>query len=230
MRIGLAIGALTAGFFAATVPAAAQGWGYTDGYGPGAGVSVGFGGPAYYGAYAAAPGYYAPGYAYSAPGACSCAGPAYGYRGAYAYQPGYAYRSTYADEPGYVASGHAYEPGYAPAYESETYSYSSGPRYVSRGSRVVARGEFRENTRSATVTREQRPVRTRSSDVAVRERTNGVGVRGGQTVRGEATVGQGGEMRNATSTRASAQVRGEPSARGGELRGRSRGAGEPGPQ
>jgi hypothetical protein len=228
MRIGLAIGALTAGLFAATAPAAAQGWGYAD-YGPGVGVSVGFGGPAY-GAYAAAPGYYAPGYAYSgyaAPGACSCAGPAYGYGGGYAYQPGYAYRSTYAYQPGYAA-GYAYEPGYGPAYGSETYSYSSGPRYVSRGSRTVARGEIRENTRSATVAREQRGVRTRSSGVAVREGTNGAGVRAEQSVRGEATVGQGGEMRGATSARASA--RSEPSVRGGEPRGRSRGAGEPGLQ
>ena len=95
MRRGVAIAALAAGFVAtATLPAAAQGWGYAAWDEPvgGVGVSVGFGSPGYYGYAAEYPaGYYArPGYAYG-PGGCSCA-PAAGYGsagyGGYAYQPG----------------------------------------------------------------------------------------------------------------------------------------------
>ena len=117
MRRGLTIAALMAGFVAmSTLPAAAQGWGYYEGWsGPprGFGISIGFGSPYYgdwgygYGGPPAAYAYSAPaGYAYSAPveyGYAGRGGPGvygpgvYGNGGPiYAYEPDYTYGPSYA--------------------------------------------------------------------------------------------------------------------------------------
>lgn len=211
MRRTLGIAALMTGLIGATtVPAAAQGWGYSDydrPWGPGIGVSVGgvgvgVGAPAY-GAYAAYPGY-----AYSA-APCSCGTAAsYGYtrssvRG---YRPSYyAAGSSYAYEPGYTYSYASSRPAYG--YES-TYAY--GDRgYGLRGSRFAARGEIREGVgardtvRSASVTRERSAVRGTS-----RDQTVGVGV-------GE----RSGSVRAATMRDSNAMMRGGASAdgRGGNV-------------
>lgn len=196
MRRGVAIAALAAGFVAtATLPAAAQGWGYAAWDEPvgGGGVSVGFGSPGYYGYAADYPaGYYArSGYAYG-PGGCSC-GPTAGYAsygGGYAYQPGYAYSSGYAYEPGYAYGGSV---GY------RSYGYDSGPRYGSSGSRVAAGGEFRERTgtrneiRSGGIAREQGVVRTgaRAQAVGTDVRERGTSMRAGANVRSETGINQG---------------------------------------
>jgi len=210
MRRGVAIAALAAGFVAtAALPAAAQGWGYGAWDEPvgGVGVSVGFGSPGYYGYAADYPaGYYGrPAYAYG-PGGCSCA-PAAGYGsagyGGCAYQPGYAYSSSYAYEPGYAYGG---------SYSYRSYGYDSGPRYGSSGSRVAARGEFRETTgmrseiRSGGMAREQGVVRTgaRAQAVGTGVRERGAGMRTGANVRSETSMNQG---RTGTSAR-SANMRG----------------------
>src|SRR5262249_37458321 len=104
MRRGLTIAALMAGFVTmSTLPAAAQGWGYYDGWsGPrrGFGISIGFGSP-YYGGWGY--GYGGPAYAYSAPGGYAYSAPAhYGYAG-WGGPQGYAYGGpTYAYEPDYT--------------------------------------------------------------------------------------------------------------------------------
>src|SRR5215467_15680764 len=109
MRRGLTIAALMAGFVTmSTLPAAAQGFGYYEGWsGPprGFGISIGFGSP-YYGNWGygyAAPAAYAysapAGYAYSAPVEYGYAGGPglYGYGGPiYAYEPDYTYGPSYA--------------------------------------------------------------------------------------------------------------------------------------
>jgi hypothetical protein len=214
MRRGVAIAALAAGFVAtATLPAAAQGWGYAAWDEPvgGVGVSVGFGSPGYYGYAADYPaGYYArSGYAYG-PGGCSC-GPTAGYAGyggGYAYQPGYAYSSgqpAYAyssGQPAYAySSGYAYEPGYAygGSVGYRSYGYDSGPRYGWSGSRVAAGGEFRERTgtrneiRSGGIAREQGVVRTgaRAQAVGTDVRERGTSMRTGANVRSETGINQG---------------------------------------
>jgi hypothetical protein len=211
MRRILGIAALMTGLIGATtVPAAAQGWGYSDydrPWGAGVGVSVGgvgvgVGAPAY-GAYAADPGY-----AYSA-APCSCGTAAsYGYsrsnvRG---YRPSvYAAGSSYGYEPGYTYSYTSSRPAYG--YES-TYAY--GDRgYGVRGSRFAARGEFREGVgardtvRSANVTRERSAVRGTSRDqtVGVRDRSGSVRAAtmrdSNAMMRGPSTDGRGGNVGSA---------------------------------
>jgi hypothetical protein len=100
MRTELATAAALAGLVAMTAPAAAQGWGYGGWSEPGVSVSVGFGAPAYYDAYAAdwgyRAGYSAPAaaYAYSGPAGCSCPTSAgYGYSTSYSYRPAYGSRA-----------------------------------------------------------------------------------------------------------------------------------------
>jgi hypothetical protein len=223
MRTGFAIAAVTAGLALTTVPAAAQGFyaGYDQ------------------------PGYGA--YAYSAPGPCTCGGPAaaYGYSRSYAPgyagapQPGYAY----APQPGYAYSSttYAYDPGYAygPSYEYQAYAYEPGfaygrsygydpyvgePGYARRGAAVAARGELREDfgprsgvVRSGTVARERSVVRTSARDQAA-----AVGVRE-----------RGAGVRTGSTVRSSANVRestGGVRARSNEMRGEAtvgRGGGEP---
>jgi len=214
---------------ATAVPAAAQGWGYSDydrPWGAGVrvsvgGVGVGVGAPAY-GAYAADPRY-----AYSA-APCSCGTAAsYGYsrssvRG---YRPSYyAAGSSYGYEPGYTYSYTSSRPAYG--YES-TYAY--GDRgYGLRGSRFAARGEIREGVgardtvRSASVTRERSAVRGTSRDQTVGERSGSVRaatmrdsnamMRGGASTDGRGgNVGSapqaGGELRTGTTGRGGAPSR-----------------------
>ena len=196
MRRGLTIAALMAGFVTmSTLPAAAQGWGYYEGWnGPprGFGISIGFGSPYYgnwgYGGYAGPPA----GYAYSAPAGYAYSAPVdYGYAGWGA--------------PGVYGSGgpiYAYEPDYTygPSYAYET--YTTGPGYGYRRARVGARAEFSEGTRSrevirsGAVARERNVVRTQNR-ASARLGSN-------QMIRGEQTVGRGGaEMRgNALGARA----------------------------
>jgi hypothetical protein len=212
MRTAFAIAAVTAGLAMTTVPAAAQGWGYAGYDQPG--------------------GYEA--YAYSAPGACTCAGPAaaYGYSRtyapgyAYAPQPGYAYSSTtYAYEPGfaygrsYGYQAYAYDPGFA--YDS----YVGEPGYIRRGAAVAARGELREDfgsrsvIRSGTVARERGVVRTSAREqaaIGVRER--------GESVRTRSAVRSSANVRESTSgirARSGETMRGEATVGrgGGEPRG-----------
>ena len=230
MRRILGIAALMTGLMGATtVPAAAQGWGYSAydrPWGAGVGVSVGgvgvgVGAPAY-GAYAAYPGY-----AYSA-APCSCGTAAsYGYspsnvRG---YRPSYyAAGSSYAYEPGYSYSSFSSRPAYG--YES-TYTYGDRVGYGARGSRVAARGEIREGVgardtlRSASVTRERSAVRGTSRDQTVgvssgsvraaTMRDSNARMSGPSTDGRGASVGSapqaGGELRTGTTGRAGAPSR-----------------------
>jgi hypothetical protein len=170
-----------------TLPAAAQGWGYYEGWnGPprGFGISIGFGSPYYgnwgYGGYAGPPA----GYAYSAP-------VDYGYAGWGA--------------PGVYGSGgpvYAYEPDYTygPSYAYET--YTTGPGYGYRRARVGARAEFSEGTRSREVIRSGAVARERNV-VRTQNRTN-ARLGSNPMIRGEQTVGRGrAEMRgNALGARA----------------------------
>jgi hypothetical protein len=187
MRTAFAIAAVTAGLAMTTVPAAAQG---------------------FYASYDQPWGYEA--YAYSAPGACTCAGApaAYGYSRsyapgyAYAPQPGYAYSSTtYAYDPGYAYGrsygyeAYAYEPGFAYGRSYGYDTYVGEPGYARRGAAVAARSEFREDfgsrgvVRSGTVARERAAVRTSARDqAAVGMGVRGEGVRTGSTVRSSANV------------------------------------------
>src|SRR6516165_7954984 len=136
MRRGLTIAALVAGFVTmSTLPAAAQGWGYYEGWsGPprGFGISIGFGSP-YYGNW----GYgYAPpaAYAYSAPAGYAYSAPVeYGYAG-WGGPDVYGSRVYGSGGPIY-----AYEPDYTygPSYAYET--YTTGPGYGWRRARVGAR-------------------------------------------------------------------------------------------
>jgi hypothetical protein len=205
MRTAFAIAAVTAGLAMTTVPAAAQG---------------------FYASYDQPWGY--EGYAYSAPGACTCGGApaAYGYSRpyapgyayapqpgyAYAPQPGYAYSSTtYAYDPGYAYGrsygyeSYAYEPGFAYGRSYEYDGYVGEPGYARRGAAVAARSEFREDfgsrgvVRSGTVARERAAVRTSARDQAA----VGVGVR---------SEGVSANVREGTSgMRArSNEMRGEP--------------------
>jgi hypothetical protein len=189
MRTASAIAAVTAGLAITTAPAAAQGWGYAGSDQP----------------------YGYEGYAYSAPGACTCAGPsaAYGYSRtyapgyAYAPQPGYAYSSTtYAYDPvhaygrSYGYQAYAYEPGFAYGRSYGYDAYVGEPGYARRGAAVAARGELLEDfgprsgvVRSGTVARERSVVRTSARDqAAVGVRDRGAGVRTGSTVRSSANV------------------------------------------
>jgi hypothetical protein len=205
-----------------TLPAAAQGWGYYEGWGGpprGFGISIGFGSPYYgnwgYGGYAGPPAGYAysapAGYAYSAPvdyGYAGWGGPrAYGYGGPiYAYEPDYTYGPSYAYE-----------------------TYTTGPGYGYRRARVGARAEFSEGTRSrevirsGSVARERNVVRTQNRANVQNRASARLG--SNQMIRGEQTVGRGGaEMRgNALGARAESREtirRGNPragmGARGGE--------------
>jgi hypothetical protein len=205
MRTAFAIAAVTAGLAMTTVPAAAQG---------------------FYASYDQPWGYEA--YAYSAPGACTCAGPSatYGYSRTYA--PGYAYAPqqgyAYAPHPGYAYSSttYAYEPGFAYGQSYGYDAYVGEPGYVRRGAAVAARSELREDfgsrnvVRSGTVARERAAVRTSARDqAAVGVGVRGEGVRTGSTVRSTANVREG-----------TSSVR----ARNNEMRGEAtvgRGGGEP---
>jgi hypothetical protein len=248
MRTAFAIAAVTAGLAMTTVPAAAQGWGYAgydqpggyDAYAysaPGACTCVGP--PAAYG-YSRT---YAPGYAYAPQ-------PGYAYSSTtYAYDPGYAYGRSYGYE------SYAYEPTFAYGRSYEYDGYVGEPGYVRRGAAVAARGELREDfgsrgiVRSGTVARERSMVRTGVRDQAavgvrergelrtgstvrssanVREGTSAIRTRsGGETMRGEATVGRGGGE-PLGSLQGNAEFRGAPAARSGEPRGRAGGASESG--
>lgn len=240
MRTELATAAALAGLVAMTAPAAAQGWGYGGWSEPGVSVSVGFGAPAYYDAYAPdwgyRAGYRAPAaaYAYSGPAGCSCPTSAgYGYSTSYSYRPAYG-STAYAYEPTYAAgTAYAYDPGYryGSSVEYDTYAYRSGPRYVARGSRVAVRGESRQITRSRDVVqsrslaREQGIARTSSRDQAfargdVRERgasvRTGAAARSNEMMQGapEMRGGTGATMRgDATVGRGGAEARGETGAR-----------------
>jgi hypothetical protein len=225
MRTAFAIAAVTAGLAMTTVPAAAQGWGYAGYDQPG--------------------GYEA--YAYSAPGACTCAGPAaaYGYSRtyapgyAYAPQPGYAYSSTtYAYEPGfaygrsYGYQAYAYDPGFAYGRSYGYDSYVGEPGYIRRGAAVAARGELREDfgsrsvIRSGTVARERGVVRTSAREqaaIGVRER--------GESVRTRSAVRSSANVRESTSgirARSGETMRGEATVGrgGGEPRGSVQGNAE----
>jgi hypothetical protein len=187
MRAAFTIAAVTAGLAMTTIPAAAQGF------------YAGYDAPAGDGAYA-----------YSAPGACTCGGPAAAYGYSRSYAPGYAY----APQPGYAYSSttYAYDPGYAygPSYGSQAYAYEPGfaysrsygydgyvgePGYARRGAAVAARSELRQDfgsrnvVRSGTVARERGAVRTSARDqAAVGVGVRGEGVRTGTTVRSNANV------------------------------------------
>src|SRR5262249_32470509 len=199
MRGGLTIAALMAGFITmSTLPAAAQGWGYYDGWsGPprGFGISIGFGSP-YYGdwgyGYAGPPAAYvypAPaGYAYSAPvdyGYAGWGGP----RGAYAYGgPIYAY------EPDYT---------YGPNFAYQT--YTTGPGYGWRRARVGARAEVVEGTRSREVIRSGAVARERN--VVRTQNRASARLGNNQMIRGEQTVGRGGAEMRGTALGARAESR-----------------------
>jgi hypothetical protein len=182
-----------------TLPAAAQGFGYYEGWsGPprGFGISIGFGSP-YYGDW---------GYGYGGPPA------------AYAYSApaGYAYSAPaeygYASSPGVYGGGpiYAYEPDYTygPSYAYET--YTTGPGYGWRRPRVGARAEFAEGTRSrevirsGSVARERNAVRTQNRANA-RLGSNRLG--NNQMIRGEQTVGRGGAEMRGTALGARAESR-----------------------
>jgi hypothetical protein len=218
MRRGLTIAALMAGVVTiSTLPAAAQGLGYYEGWnGPprGFGIGIGFGSPYYgnwgYGGYAGPPAGYAysapAGYAYSAPAGYAYPAPVeYGVAGWGGPRGGYAYGGPiYAYEPDYT---------YGPSYAYET--YTTGPGYGYRRARVGARAEFsegirsREVIRSGAVARERNVVRTQNR-ASARLGSN-------QVIRGEQTVGRGGaEMRgNALGARAESREtvrRGNPRA------------------
>jgi hypothetical protein len=209
MRRGLTIAALMAGVVTmSTLPAAAQGFGYYEGWnGPprGFGISIGFGSPYYgnwgYGGYAGPPA----GYAYSAPTGYAYSAPVdYGYAGWGA--------------PGVYGSGgpiYGYEPDYTygPSYAYET--YTTGPGYGYRRARVGARAEFSEGIRSREVIRSGAVARERNV-VRTQNRTN-ARLGSNQVIRGEQTVGRGGaEMRgNALGARAESREtvrRGNPRA------------------
>jgi hypothetical protein len=239
MRRPLATAAALAGLVAMTAPAAAQGWGYGGWSEPGVSVSVGFGAPGYYDAYAAdweyPAGYRAPAaaYAYSGPGGCSCptsAGYSYSsyrpvYRSAaYSYQPGYAAGAAYAYDPGYR---------YGSSVEYDTYAYRSGPRYATGGARIAVRGDNREITRSRTVMQSRSVAREQSiARTGVRERTaaggnmrvRGADMRAGSIVRSNGANAQG-DMRarsgeairgDATTGRGGAGFRGDAGAGGSQ--------------
>jgi hypothetical protein len=239
MRRGFAIAALIAAAIGGTaVPAAAQGWGYDYYGGPGIGVSVGFGGPAF-GAYAADYGSYAavPGYAYSA-APCSCS-TAYGYGGpGYAgyYRPGYASAGlSYAYEPGYAYSySYSSRPGYG--YEA-TYAYGNRSGYAWRGSRVSTRGEIRQGVRarpgvrSAAFTRERTNARTAIRSETVGIGASGRGVRGSEGVRANRASTMRSRQSNAqgnfaSSPQGGAELRGGTVGRGGGSTNRMNGQGE----
>ena len=205
MRRGLTIAALMAGFVTmSTLPAAAQGFGYYEGWsGPprGFGISIGFGSP-YYGNWGygdagppAAYAYSAPaGYAYSAPvdyGYAGWGGPdVYGSRVYGSGGPIYAY------EPDYT---------YGPSYAYET--YTTGPGYGWRRPRVGARAEFAEGTRSREVIRSGSVARERNM-VRTQNRAN-ARLGNNQMIRGEQTVGRGGaETRGTALGAARAESRG----------------------
>jgi len=131
MRRGLTIAALMAGFVAmSTLPAAAQGWGYYEGWsGPprGFGISIGFGSP-YYGDWGYGYGGPPAAYAYSAPAGYAYSAPVeYGYAGRGG--PGVYGPGVYG--PGVYGNGgpiYAYEPDYTygPSYAYETYTVGRG--------------------------------------------------------------------------------------------------------
>jgi hypothetical protein len=246
MRTAFAIAAVTVGLAMTTVPAAAQGFyaSYEQPLGfeayanaaPGACTCAG---PAAYG-YSRT---YAPGYAYAPQ-----AGYAYSST-TYTYDPGYAYGRSYGYE------SYAYVPGFAYGRSYGYDAYAGEPGYARRGAAVAVRGELREDfgsrgvVRSGTVARERSVVRTSARDqaaVGVRERgegvrtgsgvrsnanvrasTNGVRARSNETMRGEATVGRGGDEPRG-SVQGNAEFRGAPAARSGEPRGRGVDASEPG--
>jgi hypothetical protein len=218
MRRGLTIAALMAGVVTmSTLPAAAQGFGYYEGWnGPprGFGISIGFGSPYYgnwgYGGYAGPPAGYAysapPGYAYSAPAGYAYSAPVeYGVAGWGGPRGGYASGGPiYAYEPDYT---------YGPSYAYET--YTTGPGYGYRRARVGARAEFSEGPRSREVIRSGAVARERNV-VRTQNRTN-ARLGSNQVIRGEQTVGRGGaEMRgNALGARAESREtvrRGNPRA------------------
>jgi hypothetical protein len=218
MRRGLTIAALMAGVVTiSTLPAAAQGLGYYEGWnGPprGFGISIGFGSPYYgnwgYGGYAGPPAGYAysapAGYAYSAPAGYAYPAPVeYGVAGWGGPRGGYAYGGPiYAYEPDYT---------YGPSYAYET--YTTGPGYGYRRARVGARAEFSEGIRSREVIRSGAVARERNV-VRTQNRTN-ARLGSNQVIRGEQTVGRGGaEMRgNALGARAESREtvrRGNPRA------------------
>jgi hypothetical protein len=225
MRRGLTIAALMAGVVTiSTLPAAAQGLGYYEGWnGPprGFGISIGFGSPYYgnwgYGGYAGPPAGYAysapAGYAYSAPRGYAYSAPA-----GYAYSAPVDYGFAGWGAPGVYGSGgpiYAYEPDYTygPSYAYET--YTTGPGYGYRRARVGARAEFSEGIRSREVIRSGAVARERNV-VRTQNRTN-ARLGSNQVIRGEQTVGRGGaEMRgNALGARAESREtvrRGNPRA------------------
>ena len=183
MRRGLTIAALMAGFVAmSTLPAAAQGWGYYEGWsGPprGFGISIGFGSP-YYGDWGYGYGGPPAAYAYSAPAGYAYSAPVeYGYAGRGG--PGVYGPGVYG--PGVYGNGgpiYAYEPDYTygPSYAYET--YTTGPGYGWRRARVGARAEFSARERNVVRTQNRANARLGSN----------------QMIRGEQTVGRGGaEMR-----------------------------------
>jgi len=186
-----------------TLPAAAQGFGYYEGWGGpprGFGISIGFGSP-YYGNWGygdagppAAYAYSAPaGYAYSAPvdyGYAGWGGPdVYGSRVYGSGGPIYAY------EPDYT---------YGPSYAYET--YTTGPGYGWRRARVGARAEFAEGTRSREVIRSGAVARERNV-VRTQNRAN-ARLGNNQMIRGEQTVGRGGAEMRGTALGARAESRG----------------------
>jgi len=223
MRRILGIAGLMAGLIGATtVPAAAQGWGYTaynEPWGPGVGVSVGglgvgIGAPAY-GAYAVDDGYVAgPSYAYSAV-PCSCGTAAsygssrYNVRG---YRPNsYAAYSIDDYEPGYSYAYHSSRPVYG--YGS-TSAYGNQTGYGSRGARIVARGEIQEGVRTRSAVRSSSLIRERSAVRGTsRDQTMGAHERSGSMR--AATFRDSNAMMNGPSTDARGSIRPAPQ---GELR------------
>ena len=192
MRRGLTIAALMAGFVAmSTLPAAAQGWGYYEGWsGPprGFGISIGFGSP-YYGDWGYGYGGPPAAYAYSAPAGYAYSAPVeYGYAGRGG--PG-----VYG--PGVYGNGgpiYAYEPDYTYGPSSAYETYTTGPGYGWRRARVGARAEFAEGTRSREVIRSGSVAHERNV-VRTQNRAN-ARLGNNQMIRGEQTVGRGGaEMR-----------------------------------
>ena len=211
MRRGLTIAALMAGFVTmSTLPAAAQGFGYYEGWsGPprGFGISIGFGSP-YYGNWGYGYGGPPAAYAYSAPGGYAYSAPVdYGYAG-WGGPDVYSSRVYGSGGPIY-----AYEPDYTygPSYAYET--YTTGPGYGWRRARVGARAEFAEGTRprevirSGSVARERNMARERNV-VRTQNRAN-ARLGNNQMIRGEQTVGRGGaETRGTALGAARAESRG----------------------
>jgi len=204
MRRGLTIAALMAGFVTmSTLPAAAQGFGYYEGWsGPprGFGISIGFGSP-YYGNWGY--GYAGPpaAYTYSAPAGYAYSAPVdYGYAG-WGGPDVYSSRVYSSGGPIY-----AYEPDYTygPSYAYET--YTTGPGYGWRRPRVGARAEFAEGTRSREVIRSGSVARERNV-VRTQNRAN-ARLGSNQMIRGEQTVGRGGAEMRGGALRARAESRG----------------------